>query len=356
MQQSPVTSTFGVYARLQNVSLLIKALTSVSVGRDTWATLMFTPMAVVLHASGDDQSSTAGGSVPNELFSEYRLFCIGGQAGGGAAEDASGGLFPPSAEDAQQPGQMQVCQFMVHVRSLIDALTLSSGATTGTAQTVLTFPASDGRLLVEQSESAAAGVSGGAKRSQCSLVTRPIRERVLDLHFQDALISHRLSLRGDFARELLSDLVAFQCEQVRLRFKPSGDVIVEGVNSPFGSCAFTLPKGMDGVLGSVCGDSAIEGRYLLSHFALAVLGGAGGTGKSIRTGGGYGLGGSAGAPSGKGGAEPTPITDLIAFSRLTFNVNTERQLCVMHRARDHDIQVRVDVVIAPVSLMLDDII
>ena len=348
---SGTPGSYGVYARLQNVTLLIKALTSVSIGRDTWATLMFTPMALVLHASGDDQSSTAGGSVPNELFSEYRLFSIGGspQAPSGS------GLFA-SSDGALDGGHMQVCQFTVHVRSLIDALTLSSGACTGVAPTALTYPASDGRLLVEQAEPASAGVAGGAKRSQCSLVTRPIRDRVLDLHFQDALISNRLSLRGDVARNVLSDLIAFQCEQVRLRFHANGDSVIEGINSPYGSCTFTLPKGMDGVLGAVSGDPAVEGRYLLAHFALAVLGGAGGSGKSVRSGGGFGLGGTAAAPGGKGGAEAVPVADVIAFSRLTFNINTERQLCVMHRARDHDVQVRVDVVISPVSLMLDDIL
>lgn len=394
-----------VYIVLNKIPLFIRALSTVAIGRDAWTTVICTPTALILHTAADDQCCTASGSVPRELFIEYRLgttmsevhsrqqqrgAATGGSsalvvavdadasAGGGRSPDG-GGLGGDEEDNANQIGPD--AQFMVHVQSFIDALTVAGAQSLASPYLTATvsFPERDGKLLVELSEPANTTASGHARLVQCHLMTRPLRERMLDLRFQDSLTANRLCLRADVAKDLLADIAAFNCEHVRISFPAAPDgaaaaavgganaqqqqqqqcAVIEGLKGPYGDMSCVVDRSTDGVIALDVTDPHVVGKYPLTHFAVALSSGkwyglvGGGSTAPEGGGGGRGGGGRGGGGSGAGGGDAS-VPDLASFSRVTLNFNRERQLCVMHRTREHDVQVRVDVVITPLSTLFDE--
>lgn len=346
-----------VYIVFNKIPLFIKALSTVAVGKDSWTTVICTPSAVILHTAADDQCCTAAGSMPKELFIDYRLgttmTAIHKQQRGAASNEVialDNDSDSANVQSSSDPNAIGAdAQFMVHVQSLIDALTIAgpSAFLSPYLTVTISFPERDGRLLVELSEPANTTANGHAKLLQCHLITRPLRERMLDLRFQDSLVANRLCLHGDVGKVLLGDLAAFQCEHVRVSFTSSGQAIIEGLKGPFGDMSFVVDRTTDGVLALEVVDTAVVGTYPLTHFAAALSSGGRSALPNPAGNANFGGGRAAGGPA-------DAVPDIATFSRLTLNFNRERQLCVMHRAREHDVQVRVDVVITPLSTLMDD--
>ena len=305
--------------RVGNTALLLRTLSVLNLGKDSWATVAFTQQVVIFHTSGDDLSTTATATLPSSLFQEYHV--IG---------------------DAR---------FMVNLSAFCDALTLlgAQAVASSFVKVVLAFPTSDGRLLVE--------IIDQQRSAQSILVTRAVKDRLLDLRFSDSLTSNRVILRGDAAREAVQDLVALQCSQAELRFVAAGTddrggscpprLLISGSPSVLGSIQVSLDKSSDCVLHLEIGDAAVSGKYLTSHLATAC--GLHVRSASTRFAGGVGGGGGGGSGAGPSGF---PYGDL-GFERLTLLLNTERQLCVVHQGRDHDVPVAVSIVITPLFAGLD---
>lgn len=297
----------SVHCRLNSTSMLLRVLQTLSIGKDTWSSCVFTRDVLIFHTAGDDQASTASATIPRSMFSEYVV----------------------SAD---------VPRFMVHVQSLVDALLMGGGALlhSAAAKFVLAYPTGDGRLLVELEDS--------RRTIQSTLSTRPVKDRLLDMRFSDALAVNRITLRGDVLMEFLCDVSAFQADTVRVAFTPTHLRIV-GMDSPLGTVDIAVGKKNEAVLGFDVGDTSLTPKYHTQHILracgmrLGKSGGGGRPGGAFPTG-----GGDAGFPSADGSG---------GFERLTLVVNAERQLCVMHQGLDHSIPAMVNIVISSVCELED---
>ncbi|ORC89048.1 cell cycle checkpoint protein [Trypanosoma theileri] len=307
----------SVYCRVAHPHLLLKALAVLTITKDSWATVAFSDNVVVLHVEGSDQSITATATLPTALFSEY------------------------SATDAR---------FMVHLASLRDALLLGGPALLSTvtlARIVLAYPMGDAKLLVE--------LTDGDCVLQSTLVTRPVKDHLLDLHFGNARVVNKLTLLGDVARDVIEDLVVAQCPQVVVVLDPQEGVTLRGEGGPYGAVTVQMRRNAEVILSTLAEGKHAQTRVLRSHLALACGVRAGG--KLLRmTGsnndhllGNIGLFSSSGGGGG-GGQQPT----FGGFERLLFQINEERQLSVVHTTRDHDIAVTVNVVVSPLCDLYDE--
>lgn len=298
-----------IHCTLPNASLFLKVLQTVSIARESWTSCIFTRDVLVLHTAGDDQSSTATATVPKSLFGEYAV----------AGE----------------------CRFMVHVNALTDALLIGGPqALYSTAVSFrMSFPTSDGgRLLVELDD------SKGCRCLQSKIVTRPVKERLLDLRFSESLITNRVTLRGDAVVELLHDLTGFQAAQTRFEFSPTHFKLI-GLESSFGSCLeIAVPKTSDVVIGLEVGDVTVKPKYHTHHLAAAC---GVGTSSSSR-------GAFRSADSGNS-FDPASMwgSGASSFERLTLAVNGERQLSVTHQGLDHTVPVMVNVVLSPICDLME---
>jgi hypothetical protein len=297
------------HCRVGNSALLLRALSVLSLGRDTWATVAFTPQVVIIHSAGEDQSTTATATLPSSLFQDYHV-----------------------------AGEVR---FMVDLTALSDALTLLGAHTVASAfvKVVLAYPTSDGRLLVE--------IMDQHRSAQSILVTRAVKERLLDLRFSDALTANRAIVRGDAVREAVLDLVALQCTHAEVAFRDGLEggsparILFSGSQSVLGAVEVSLDRTADSVLLLEPGDQTVKGKYLTAHLATAV-------GLHARS--------SPFAPlrpsSSAAGNQQAPYGDF-GFEKLSLLINTERQLCVVHRGRDHDVPVAISIVITPLFAGLD---
>ncbi len=310
------------HCRVGNSSLLLRTLSVLSLGRDSWATVAFTPTVVIFHTAGDEMSTTATATLPSEMFLDYHV-----------------------AGDVR---------FMVNLGAMCDALTLLGAHAVASAfiKVILAFPTSDGRLLVELADQ--------QRTAQTLLVTRGVKERLLDLRFSDALTSNRVILRGDAAQEAVQDLVSLGCSDAEVMFLEGGGsgimggaatssstaprVVLAGSKSVLGSINVSLNKSADSVLLLDIGDPAVKGKYLTSHLALAVGLHARALSSSISR---------AVGQSGGGGGNPQQFFGDCGFEKLSLLLNQERQLCVLHQGREHDIQVAISIVITPLFAGLD---
>jgi len=280
-----------------NPAPLLRVLSVLAVGgSDTWATLVFTPRVVIAHVAGSELSTTATATISTALFLEYTV--------------------------TGDP------RCMVHLGSLTDALTLcgTTPLLLHQLKVLLAYPTHDSRLLVELSDTASCRIG------QSMVVTRPVPERLLDLRFGDSVAVHRVELRGDALREVLTDLIAFQVQKVQISVN-STQATITGEGSPHGTLRITIPSASDAVLQFDCGDSAVVGQFLMPHFAVAC-----GVSRTTRSGG-----------LSAGGHGSTGWTET--FERLTLILNNERQLSAVHQNRDDGIPVTVSVVITPLFEM-----
>jgi cell cycle checkpoint protein len=289
----------SVHCRLSNTSLMLRVLSTLSIGKDSWSSCVFTRDVLVFHTAGDDQASTASATIPRAMFSEYVV-------------------------------SSDVPRFMVHVQSLLDALLMGGSGLlhSTTAKFVIAYPTGDGRLLVELEDS--------RRTIQSTLSTRPVKDRLLDMRFSDALAVNRITVRGDALLELLADISAFQADTVRIAFTPTHLRIV-GLDSPLGTADITIGKKHDAVLGFDVGDTTICPKYHAVHL-LRACGAHRSAGRSAQA---SGAGCDAGALGFGGSGDCTN-----GFERLTIVINAERQLCVMHQGLDHSIPALVNIVIS----------
>ncbi|ESL08098.1 hypothetical protein TRSC58_04206 [Trypanosoma rangeli SC58] len=300
----------SVYCRVAQPHLLLKALAVLTMAKDSWVTVAFAESLVVLHVEGTDQSITATATLPKALFSEY------------------------SAKN--------VC-FSVHLATLRDALLLGGPALlapVGLARIVLAYPMSDARLLVE--------LTDGDCTLQSTLATRPVKERLLDLRFGEAHVTNQMVLLGDAARDAIEDLVVAQCPHAVVVLDPDIGVTLRGEGGPYGAVTVQLRRSSEVILSALEGGTRAHTRVLRSHLALAC--GVRPGGKLWRAAGAVadtvpGLQGASG-----GAAQPA----FGGFERLMFQVNEERQLCVVHMPRDPGVSVNVTVVVSPLCGLYDE--
>jgi hypothetical protein len=268
--------------RLVNLGAFARALTLMAPPKgDVWVTVAFTSSHMVLHLATDDQCTTATATVPKETFSEFR-----------ADPD---------------------CRFMVCLSNLTAALQLcgpTAAASNGAVR--IAYPDADSKCLVETAD--------GDRLLRCAILTRPVKERLLDLRFHDALCPNRLSLRGDVCRELVLDLQSMQPDHLHITFSSTA-ACFSATGGNYGSLTMEVSRHADGVLHFEAGDDSLQPKYLSGQAAHA-------------------LGGSA-------------STRDVWFDRATVHVNAERQLCVAHHGRDHELEVQVQFVVQPLSALLD---
>lgn len=176
------------------------------------------------------------------------------------------------------------------------------------------YPDADAQCIVEAAD--------GARTVRCAIVTRPVRERLLDLRFQDAVCPNRIALRGDVAQEVLSDLIAMAPDHVLVTFT-SAAACFAGTGGAFGSLTVEVGRHLNGVLHFEAGDDTLQPKYL-----------------SVQTL--HALGGNAHSKD-------------VVFERVAVHVNAERQLCVQHSGinSDADRHVEVQFVVQPLSALLD---
>lgn len=331
----------SVHATVQYPILLFKALTAVKLNkdRDCWATVIFTDTVVVLHVEGSDQSSTATAMLPRKLFAEY------------AVSDA---------------------KMEVHLQTLMDAMLLRgpTALTTNAAVIRLAYSSADGGIVIEltdrpadvfgrgSSSSGGLGMSamaaaigdgdsafpGGTRVLQSRIVTRPVKDNLLDLHFRDNAIAGQVTLLGDALRDAIGDLVGAQCAEATLVIDPRHkSVRLLGEGSPFGSVEVLIRRNAKALLSFGDGEAGREARTKVSTRHLAVACGASGGGV-----GGTGGGRSRGAAGAVAGADASGgATVGGGFERLTLQINARGQLSVVHMERDHDVKVTVTVVVNP---------
>ncbi|RNF23169.1 cell cycle checkpoint protein [Trypanosoma conorhini] len=300
----------SVCCRVAQPHLLLKALAVLTMAKDSWATVAFTESVVVLHVEGTDQSITATATLPQALFAEY------------------------SAKDAR---------FSVHLVTLRDALLLGGPALLapgGLARVVLAYPMDDARLLVE--------LTDGDRTLQSTLVTRPVKERLLDLRFGEARVTNEMALLGDAARDAIEDLVAAQCPQAVVVLDPKDGVTLRGEGGPYGAVTVQLQRSSEVVLSALGGGTRARTRVLRSHLALAcgVRPGA----KLWRAAGAVADSAPGLQGASCGAAQPT----FGGFERLLFQLNEERQLSVVHVPRDQGVPVTVTVVVSPLCDLYDE--
>lgn len=354
----------SVYCRIASPVLFLRALHTVSVSRDGWATVVFTDSHVVVHVEGTDENMTATSTLPKSLFAEYAVV---------------------------------ETRFCLHIPTLIDALLmLGPVVLTASTRAVLAYPTEDAKLLVEltpsdhlsssygmQQQGGARDIGLGQRILQSLLVTRNVRDHVLDLHFTDAPLLAQVTLQGDVLRELIADLIAAQCTEVMIGVDPKLGLSLRGGGGPYGQVAMQIAAASDAIL-SLSREHVAETRVYAHHFALAcgVRGsgsgggggsGAGGGGRGLRGGagiGGAGLGGardgrmsnadtilmglsSMGVGGGGGGGAAGASTPFGGFDRLTLQLNAQRQLSVLHTQREHEHKVAVTVVVMPLCSVYD---
>jgi cell cycle checkpoint protein len=305
----------SVHCRLSSSSTLLRVLHTLSICRDTWSSCVFTRDVLIFHTAGDDQASTASATIPRSMFAEYIV-----------------------SSDAPR--------FMVHVQSLVDALLMGGSALlhSTAAKFILAFPTGDGRLLVE--------LEDPRRTIRSTLSTRPVKERLLDMRFGDALSVNRITIRGDAVMEILGDISAFQADTVQLAFTPTHLRIV-GLDSPLGTTEITIGKKHDAVLGFDVGDTSLLPKFHSKHLMRACgLGPRGGSGSGGGSNRGHGMY-VAGDAGGTGGFLTSAGEASSGFERLTLMINAERQLCVMHQGLDHSIPAMVNVVISSVCELED---
>lgn len=358
----------SVYCRIGSPTVLLRALHTVAVSRDGWATVVFTDSHVVLHVEGTDENMTATCTLPKSLFAEYAVV---------------------------------ESRFSLHIPTLMDALLMLGPAVlTSSTRAVLAYPTEDAKLLVEltpsdrlstsyvmpgrrvadvQEEEASVGL--GQRVLQSLLVTRNVREDVLDLRFAEASLLAQITLQGDAIRDLISDLTAAQCTEVSLRVDSRHGLSLRGKGAPFGEVSAHIAANSDVVL-SLSREQAGETQVYTHHFALAcgVRGfssgsGAGSSGigrgrggfnannnNNSSGGGGFScrdgrlsstdyilMGLSASSGSSSSGA----ATLFGGFERLTLQINAQRQLSVLHTQREHEQKVAVTVVVMPLCNIYD---
>ncbi|CBZ26612.1 conserved hypothetical protein [Leishmania mexicana MHOM/GT/2001/U1103] len=364
----------SIYCRLASPPVFLRALHTVSVSRDGWATVVFTDSHVVLHVEGTDENMTATCTLPKNLFAEYAVV---------------------------------ETRFALHIPTLIDAL-LMLGPSVATASTraVLAYPTDDAKLLVEltPTDRAAGGGSsggflsgaslthsdlgvGGSRMLQSLLVTRNVRDHLLDLRFSEAALLAQVTLQGDTVRDLIADVTAAQCTEVSIRIDPKLGVILRGEGGPYGEVEAHVHATSEALL-SLSREQSTSTRVYTHHLALA-CGAKGGTGGGGSSGGSAGAGGAgggrlrgtgaggggfsmrdgrlsnsdyilmglaasaAGAGSSGGGGGAAVGTLFGGFERLTLQINAQRQLSVLHTQRDHELKVFVTVVVMPLSSVYD---
>jgi cell cycle checkpoint protein len=354
----------SVYCRIAAPTVFMRALHTVAISRDGWATVVFTDSHVVLHVEGIDENMTATCTLPKSLFAEYAVV---------------------------------ETRFSLHIPTLMDAL-LMLGPTVlaASTRTVLAFPTEDAKLLVELTPSdrllssygytgrtagAESDVGFGQRILQSLLVTRNVREHVLDLRFAEATLLAQVTLQGDTLRDIITDLNAAQCTEVALRVDPKDGVLLHGTGGPYGDVSAHIEANSD-VIFSLSREQSGETRVYTHHLALACgvrgsgSGGGGGSGSGGSSGagrsratanntGGMGSGGGFSsrdgrlsnadyllmglAASGTGGAS----TLFGGFERLTLQINAQRQLSVLHTQREHEQKVAVTVVVMPLCSVYD---
>jgi hypothetical protein len=249
---------------------------------DVWITLAFTPTHMVMHLATDDQCTTATATAPKEIFSDFQ-----------ADPD---------------------CRFMVNLSNLMSGFQLCGPVAAAASITAvrIAYPDADSRCVME---------AGDPERMvRCAMLTRPVKERLLDLRFQTALCPNKVALRGDISKEIVSDLAVMQADHVHVNFTPTA-VCFSGTGSNFGSLTIEVSRHADGVLHFESGDDSLQPKYLSAH-AMHALGG----GASMKD---------------------------VCFDRVTVRVNAERQLSVSHHGRDLDLDVQVQFAVQPLSALLD---
>ncbi|KAK7202191.1 Cell cycle checkpoint protein RAD1-like [Novymonas esmeraldas] len=359
----------SVYCRLASPPVFLRALHTVAVSRDGWATVAFTDSHVVLHVEGTDENMTATCTMPKSLFAEYAVV---------------------------------ETRFAVHIPTLIDALLmLGPSVATASMRAVLAYPADDAKLLVEltPTERSAGGAftggvvttqaepsRGGARMLQSLLVTRNVRDHLLDLRFAQTPLLAQVTLQGDMVRELIADVAAAQCSEVSIRIDAKLGVVLRGEGGPYGQVESHIHADSEALL-SLSRERSAETRVYSHHLALAcgARGAAGGAGASSGATGGAGAGGggrmrggvagggggardgrlssaeymlmglSTSSASGAGGAGGGAAAGALfgGFERLTLQINAQRQLSVLHTQRDHELKVSVAVVVLPLSSVYD---
>jgi hypothetical protein len=275
--------------RVSDVPLLLKTLNTVAAPRGgSWATVVFSQDVVIIHTAGENHSFTGTATIPRSLFVEYTV--------------------------------TKDLQFTVNVFGLIDALMLG-GAHTVTSSAVrftIMYPTMDDRVLVE--------VQDSHRVLQTTLVTRPVRERLLSLRFTDSLTMNRICMRGDAVADLISDLSAFQVETVRVGFTRRS-FLMTGLRSVLGEVVIELSKHSELVMMHDVGDESLTSAYLMGDIALACS-----PQRQLRRG---------------------TVEGDSGFERVTLLVNRDRQLCVTHQGLDHVVPVMVSMVLNP-QICLDD--
>jgi hypothetical protein len=272
--------------RIAHPSAFLKALTVMAPANhrttDPWISLLFLggTGGLAIHHASEDLSVTTTASMPRELFSDFTT-----------------------------EGD---CRFMVSLASLVTAIGVCTQSAAGAgARVLLEYPNSDGKCNVE--------IGDGDVAAQCSLLTRSVKDRLLDLRFEDALAPNRVTLRGDVVKDLVADLLAFSTEHVNVFFS-AASMCLHGTGSPHGSLTIEVDRGGEGVILFEAADDSVQSKYLCTH-ALHALGGNAATKEW--------------------------------FEQVQLRVNTERQLCVQHYGRAAEMNVTLEFVVQPLSMLLD---
>ena len=269
---------------LQQTTPLLRAVTLMAPAKgDPWVTVAFTPGHMVLHLATDDQCCTATATVPKELFTELR-----------ADTD---------------------CRFMVSLSNLTAALQLAAPAALANGSAVrIAYPDADSRCVVETH------CGAGSRTLRASMITRPVKERLLDLRFLDAVAPNRAELLGEICRDMVSDINAVTPDHLHITFAAPA-VCFAGTGGNYGSVTVEVSRHSDGVLNFEAGDDSVQPKYLCAQ-AMRAFGGFAASKETL-------------------------------FERVTLAVNTERQLSVHHHGRDVDRDAAVLFVLQPLSALLD---
>lgn len=257
---------------------LLRALTLMTPSKgDPWVAIAFTASHMIVHHATDDMSTTATATIPKEIFTEFA-----------ATTD---------------------CRFMLCLSNLTSSLQLCTPYCTASVALMFAFPTADGKCVLE--------VCTPEATVRTLMLTRPVKDRLLDLRFHDALCPNRMSLRGDVLKEAVNDVAAMTPDHVQVSFSNAAACIM-GSGGIFGAVTVEISRNADGVINFESGDDTLHPKYLSSHAVQA-------------------FGGSNNA----------------WFDRVTLCVNTERQLCVSHHGREHDADVQVQFVVQPLANMFD---
>ncbi|CCW67214.1 unnamed protein product [Phytomonas sp. Hart1] len=296
----------SIYCCVANPILFLKALVMVGLERDSWVTITFSKNEVELHVEANNRNTTATALLPRGIFSEYVVV------------------------------ETRLC---VHLHTLLDAFFLLGLPALGapTVRLTLVHPTPDGRLLVELGGSHDGAEAGRTLQSQ--LLTRPVRARPLDLRFSDLPLVAAAAPPGEALRDALLDLAATQSGETTLAMGGAEGVRLRG-RGPHGNVEIVLPCQVGNDLKREAFRPAWT-RVQTLQFALAcgcgratfaLGGGAGGSGLSASLGA-YGCGAGL---VGSGGA---------GFEQLSLQINSQRQLSVVHESSEGMAKVTVRVVL-----------